>query len=77
MTRATGTVVHIPYSQSSAGDLWVQLYCCTVPDFPSPLYEKADLIRQASLQFYGTYRYYRYHGRSEFDRSKNLEFPVR
>ena len=26
--------------------------------FPSPLYESADLILGASLQFYGTYRYY-------------------
>ena len=32
MTRATGTVVHLPYSQSSAGDLRVQLYSGTVPD---------------------------------------------
>ena len=30
--QSTGTAVHIPYSQSSAGDLRVQLYFCTVPN---------------------------------------------
>ena len=30
--QSTGTAVHIPYSQSSAGHLRVQLYFCTVPD---------------------------------------------
>ena len=42
--QSTGTAVHIPYSQSSAGDPRVQPYCCTVPDFPCPFYESADLI---------------------------------
>ena len=38
----TGTVVHIPYSQSSAGDLRVQLYCGTVPDFHLRFMKKLD-----------------------------------
>ena len=37
--KLTGTAVHIPYSQSSAGDLRVQLYRCTVPEFISSLFQ--------------------------------------
>ena len=38
-----GTYVYLLYFQSSAGDLRVQLYCYTVPDFPCRIYESADL----------------------------------
>ena len=65
--------VLIPCLQSSAGDLRVRRYLCTVPDFPCPLYEQMSSCRREVRTVDCTEKTSGVRAGSEFDRRRNFE----
>ena len=69
-----GTYVYLLYFQSSAGDLRVQLYCCTVRDFPCRLFVGMISSKCHGLQSGPDKTVVRVRAGSESGRKRNLEY---